>query len=426
MRCMSRLFQTSRMKIFFRNIHLYLSLAAGLVIFCSCLTGTILVFEKEINHLLYPQRYFVEAKGERLPLSALAQNALKQSPKAKLSSIMVYNEPERAVEINITLPDNKGQKGKSSNDGKETAKQLKAKDNDKSKKPGQGKKPSLTIYVNPYTGDVLGQFNKRKSFLNTVEMLHRFLLAGKDSFGNKIVGISTVIFLFILITGVILWWPKTLNIMRQRMKIKWGGSTKRLTHDLHIVFGFYTSVFLIVIVLTGLIMSFDWANKALYAITASEPSKDLEPPKSKYAAGLRSLPSDQALQAVAVPLKTAAYFTLRVPGDSAGIYTINIQPRGSAENTGDTYYIDQYSGKQLGVSSYQSKSFGQRVRALVKPVHTGSVFGLPTKILSFIVCLLSLIFPVTGVMMWLDRIKKKDKKVRKRRPLPVDKIVLAH
>lgn len=404
------------MKVFFRTIHLYLSLAAGLVIFCSCLTGTILVFEKEINHLLYPERYFVTAKGERLPLSTLTGSALKQVPKAKLNSLIVYTDPERSVEINITMPDEKGAKEKRGNAPDETAKEHNGKVNDKGKKPRETRKPSLTVYVNPYTGDVLGQFNKRKSFLNTVEMLHRFLLAGKDSIGDKIVGIATFIFLLILITGVVLWWPKTVNIMRQRLAIKWGGSTKRLTHDLHIVFGFYTSLFLIVIVLTGLVMSFDWANKALYAITASKPAKDIDPPKSAYSPGLASLPAEQALKLIAPQLKNAAYYNLRLPTDSNGIYTINIQQKGSAENTGDTYYINQYTGKNERSILYKSKSLGQRVRALVKPVHTGSVYGLPTKIISFIICLLSLIFPVTGVMMWLNRIKKKSKKIRKKRP----------
>ena len=395
------------MKVFFRTIHLYLSLAAGIVIFCSCVTGTMLVFEKEIEHSLHPKRYYVEPQQTRMPLAQLINAALKQAPKAKFVSAMVYNDARRTVEIGVMVPEKKDKKERPVQTSKSKPAGAQGK-TDKGAK--EGGKPNLTVFVNPYTGQVTGEYNRRQSFLFSVEMLHRFLLAGKDSAGDWIVGISTLLFLFILITGVILWWPKTKNIMRQRLKIKWDGSTKRLVHDLHIVTGFYTSVFLIVIVLTGLVMSFKWANQALFAITGSKLVKEQpKSPQSKYKVGAVALIVDAALQNVAAITQGAEYYTVRVPGDSTATYSINILPKGAIENTADTYYVDQYSGALAGAQMFAAKSLGQRVRALVKPVHTGSVYGLPTKIVSFVVCLLSLIFPVTGVMMWLNRIKKKKK-----------------
>ena len=404
------------MKVFFRTIHLYLSLAAGIVILCSCITGTMLVFEKEINHALHPQRYEVKPQGNRLPLAELKKLALKQVPKAKLVSIIVYTDPQRSVEMGAIFPEKKG-KG-----DKEKAGQPKeaGKANAKDKPKGKGKeneKATTVIYVNPYTGQVIDQFSKRQSFLFTVEMLHRFLLAGKDSAGDMIVGLSTLFFLFILITGVILWWPKTKNIMRQRLKIKFNGSGKRLTHDLHIVTGFYTSVFLIIIVLSGLVMSFIWSNKAFYAITGSELKKE-EPktPQSVYQAGIKPLSIDAALESVAGQVSTAQSYNIRTPRDSAGTYTINILQKGAMEAASDNYSIDQYNGKIVASQLFADKSLGQRVRSYVKPVHTGSVYGISTKILSFIVCLLACIFPVTGVMMWLNRIGKKKTKGKIKRP----------
>jgi len=396
------------MKVFFRTIHLYLSLAAGIIIFCSCFTGTMLVFEKEIQHTLYPRRYYVEPQDQRMPLATLVSGALKQVPKAKLSSVMVYDDPERSIEIGVLVPE----KGGKTNAGKTAGHTEKGKASNghtvSSKKPKGDEKPNITLFINPYTGQVIEQFSRKDSFLYSVEMFHRFLLAGKDSAGDMVIALSTLLFLFILITGVILWWPKTKKIMRQRLKIKWGGSTKRLTHDLHIVTGFYTSVFLIIIVLTGLIMTFKWANEALFAITGSKLVKEQpKPPQSVYNAGAAALTIDGALGGIAGAIKTAEYYTIRPPRDSSGTYGISVLPKGAIETTSDTYYIDQYSGQLAGSQTFAGKSLGQRVRALVKPVHTGSVYGLPTKILSFIVCSLSLIFPVTGVMMWLNRTRKK-------------------
>lgn len=393
------------MKVFFRTIHLYLSLAAGIIIFCSCFTGTMLVFEKEIQHTLYPQRYYVKPRGERMPLANLVTGALKQVPKAKLSSVMVYDDPERSIEIGALL----SEKGAKKNAGKVA--EHTGKENEHAagnKKPKGDEKPNLTLFVNPYTGAVIEKFSRKDSFLFSVEMFHRFLLAGKDSAGDMVIAVSTLFFLFILITGVILWWPKTKKIMRQRLRIKWEGSTKRLTHDLHIVTGFYTSVFLIIIVLTGLIMTFKWANVALFAITGSKLVKEQpKQPQSVYSPNVAPLTIDAALKGIAETIKTAEYYTVRLPRDSSGTYSINVLSKGSIETASDTYYVDQYSGRLAGSQTFASKSLGQRVRALVKPVHTGSVYGLPTKIISFVVCSLSLIFPVTGIMMWLNRTRKK-------------------
>lgn len=400
------------MKVFFRTIHLYLALAAGLVIFCSCLTGTILVFEKEIDHTLHRERYYVKTGGNRLPLSQLVAAASKRMPKAKVASVMVYNDPERAVEIGV-MP--AGKKGKKDGDkpSSKTEKVAGGKEHGANeKKEKKPEKATTTIFVNPYTAQVTGQYSRKDSFLFSVEMFHRFLLAGKDSAGDMIVGISTLLFLFILVTGVILWWPKTKAIMRQRFKIKWDGSGKRLTHDLHVVTGFYTSLFLIITVLTGLIMSFKWANDALFIITGSKQVKEQpKAPLSAYSPGVKALTLDTALQRLAAYTNTAEYYNIRIPADTLGTYSINVLPKGAIESTADTYYIDQYSGKISGMLTFASKSLGQRARALVKPIHTGAIYGLPTKIISFIVCGLSLIFPVTGAMMWLSRIKKKKAKV---------------
>jgi uncharacterized iron-regulated membrane protein len=413
------------MKILFRNIHLYLSLATGIVIFCSCLTGTIMVFEEEIEHALHHNRYYAKPNSPRLPLANLVFNAIKEVPKAKLANVKVYAEANRTVEIGLIVPEKKGGKGedKEHRPDQNQAKNEHGNDRHQPEKTSaeaaiKGKKteegggrPNLTVFVNPYTGKVIDQVNRRKTFFFTVEMLHRFLLAGKDSIGNKLVGISTLFFLVILLTGVILWWPKNKKIMRQRLRYKWTGGWKRLTHDLHIVTGFYTSLFLLVIVFTGLIMSFKWANQALFAITGSKMVLEQpKPPVSVVQAGFAPLSVDQVLSKNAREIENAASYTVRSPKDSSAAFAINILPKGAVVTTADTYFIDQYSGKVISVQKFADKSAGQRARAFVKPIHTGSVYGLPTKIISFVVCLLSLIFPVTGVMMWLNRIKKKPAK----------------
>jgi len=347
-----------------------------------------------------------------MALANLIPGALKQVPKAKLSSVIVYNDPERAIEIAIIVPEKKNKKGAGAAIP-EADKGKKAAGYDL-KKPKTDERSNLTLFVNPYTGQVLDQFNRRQTFLYKVEMFHRYLLGAKNSVGDWVISLSTFFFLFILITGVILWWPKTKKIMKQRLKIKWGGSTKRLVHDLHIVTGFYTSVFLIVVVLTGLTMTFKWANATLFALIGSKVvGKELPKPLlSIYKPDAVALSPETALSGMGEILTNASYYSVRLPRDSSATYTVSVWSKELIETNADIYYIDQYSGRVAGSVTFASKSLGQRVRAYMKPVHTGAVYGLPTQIITFVVCLVSLIFPVTGVMMWLNRTRKKKPRAK--------------
>jgi uncharacterized iron-regulated membrane protein len=102
-----------------------------------------------------------------------------------------------------------------------------------------------------------------------------------------------------------------------------------------------------------------------------------------------------------------------MPKDSVGAVSSTVLPEGALETAFDTYYIDQFSGKIIGQNKASEKNLGQKIRSYIKPVHTGAVFGMPTKILSFIICLLACTFPITGVIMWLNRLKGEKNKKQK-------------
>lgn len=390
------------MKVFFRNVHLYLALAAGLIIMMSCITGAILVFEDELEQQFHHERYFVQQQVEKLPLQQLVNTALKSEGKGKLASVKVYSDPARSVEVAVVKAKKKDTKEKSAKKGKA---------GEKEKAP----KPDVYVYVNPYTGKIVDTYKVQDSFFWQVEQLHRFLLAGPNSIGKTIVGLSTLSFLIITVTGIVLWWPKNKKILMQRLKFKTDGSFKRLNHDLHIVTGFYTSVLMIVIIVTGLTMVFSWASSGIYVFTGTSP-KVPEPPVSVYQKGKKAASLDVVMNSISLKGKPVEFYNIRAPRDSAGIFSVQVLPEGRLETGIDLYYIDQYSGALEGSLLYADKNTGQKVKTYMRPIHTGEVFGLPTKILNFILCFLTFSFPVTGVIMWLNRIKKsKNKKPKNKR-----------
>jgi uncharacterized iron-regulated membrane protein len=79
------------------------------------------------------------------------------------------------------------------------------------------------------------------------------------------------------------------------------------------------------------------------------------------------------------------------------------------ETATDVLYLDQYSGNVLGQYLYSDRNLGAQVRATFRPVHVGSIWGTTSKIIALIVCILGTTFPVTGVIMWINRTRKKKK-----------------
>lgn len=391
------------MKVFFRRIHLYLSLAAGLVILVCCLTGAILVFQKELEQLFNKERYYVAASGNRLSLDSVAANVKKKYPDVKINGMKVYTAAERTIEVNVSRAEKKEK-------GQQHGPAPKADGKPKTENRGEARAPTLTAFVNPYTGAVIALNNPREGFFYTTLALHRWLLGSNSGIGKYITGISTLLFLFILITGIILWWPKTKRILAQRLKVKWDGGWKRLNHDLHIVFGFYSAIFLFIFAFTALAWSFEWFNKGIYKVTSSS-MKPPEQPKSIYSDSLKKINYDAALLSAQEHVVDVEFLNITMPKDSVGAVTVaSLSKQAPHETATDALYLDQYTGKMLGSYLFAERNLGARVRATFRPVHVGSIWGTPSKIIALIVCLLGVTFPITGYIMWINRTRKKSKK----------------
>lgn len=427
------------MKVFFRNIHLYLSLVSGLIIAVVCLTGGVLVFEKELEQAWHPERYFVQpAATAALPLARLQEAVKAYKADAKITGVKVYADPARTVEFSLAgAPGGPGgERGGKPGEIRPEARPAGPRGENREGKgsEGKGRKGEKggkgggeggrgpTVFVNPYTAAVTGELNYRETVFFTMMALHRGMVGG--AIGKLVVGVSTVMFLFIIGTGIVLWWPATRKAVRQRLQVKWSGGWKRLNHDLHIVLGFYSALFLFVFAFTGLAWSFEWFNKGIFTLTNS-PMERPEPPVSAAPVAVapeiaaapaapQSLTADAALARARQLAPTAVYYALQLPKEStASIKVATLRPAATYENATDEVYLDQYSGQVLRTQTYEQRNLGQRVRGLFKPVHTGAIFGWPSKIISLVVCLLGFTFPITGVIMWLNRLKKGRKKLRR-------------
>jgi uncharacterized iron-regulated membrane protein len=402
----------SLMKVFFRNIHLYLGLAAGLVIAIVCFTGAMLEFEKEAQSFIYAERFNVAVGPKRVPVEDLLGALKKLVPSARVTSVKIYGDPTRSVEINYTEGGGGGKSGGRRASDASVPQGSAARRSPAGVGEGRGGEArpagateNRVAYADPYTGAIIGLHSSRSPFFATMFSLHRWLLMGDT--GKLIVGISTICFLFILITGIILWWPKNKRILRQHLKLRLGAGWKRINHDLHIVIGFYTSIVLFAIAFTGLAWSFRWFNDGIYWATGSKVEQP-KPPLSKVVEGAAPVTVDRVHEIAGREIPGAEYYTITRPRESDGAFRVTVMPKDAAhERAYDQLYIDQYSGAPISTIRYGDQSLGQRVRTTFYPIHVGSIGGLPGRVLAFLCCLAGFTFPITGTILWINRLRTK-------------------
>ena len=137
-------------------------------------------------------------------------------------------------------------------------------------------------------------------------------------------------------------------------------------------------------------------------------------PKSNVIANSKRVSFDEALAAGKTVYPDAAFYNIAMPKDSAEAVNVTALNKNALhESATDAVYIDQYSGEVLSTMKFSERSLGARVRSTFKPVHTGSIWGTPSKIIAFIVCLLGVTFPITGVTMWINRTRRKKRMINK-------------
>lgn len=360
-------------------LHLWLGIGSGLVVLTVALTGSILVFEKELEPRLSPTFSYVEvpANAKAAPLETLTNTVFTRYNDYKLREIIIEPAASRSIIFNIN----------------------------------KGKNDALSVAVNQYTGQIIKAVDEEGRFFAVVLNLHRYLCMGTA--GKVITGISCSIFLLMVITGIVLWWPKR-NSRKQRMRVKWNASWKRLNWDLHAVLGFYVHIIIFLVALTGLTWAYKWANDLIFYAFDGKPQKKMTAPKTP---ALNTAPTaylthimhstDSILNYTGpVRIRFAEKKNFVERKDQA-ITVIKRNDDAAIDNIASTLYFDPGTGRLVQARLYENESRGMKVRRLVYPIHTGSLLGWPTKLLALVAALVAASLPVTGLYIWLNRKKKK-------------------
>ena len=275
-------------------------------------------------------------------------------------------------------------------------------------------------YVNPYSGKVLKVYDEKNGFFNIVKSIHwSFLL--KESWGKYVVGIPVLIFLFMLISGIVLWWPKNRAARKQRFSFKWKETTswKRKNYDLHSILGFYTSVFALISAITGLFYAF-FAVQALIYFTFSGGSTvypDFSHITTQASVQQRTETTlDRIIQTVREKHPDSYMFSVdlghpHIDDHEHPNFSVYVKHLSYSYHKNASLIFDENSGELLHTHDHENKNFGEKVIAANYDLHVGSILGLPTKIIACIISLLCASLPVTGFLIWWGRRKKSKNKL---------------
>lgn len=373
-------------------LHRWLGLITGLVVLILSITGCLFVFHQEISDWVRHDTFYadeVPVNQQPLPVAELQEKAAQKLDVDHLpSGLTTYKDPEQnwSALLYSYQPDAWTYFGMA----------------------GEFK----TVYINPYNGEVEGIVNEKKDFFQIVKGIHWSLLLATP-IGQPIVVWSTVVFIILLITGLILWWPKKWNRAgkQKSFKIKWGSTWRRINYDLHNVLGFYFLIISLIIAFTGLYWYFPFAQKSLHFLGTGEYK--LPPgPTEKITSMLQSdssttSPLDAAYSKAWSEYPKAYSISLTAPTDSQATISAAVRP------DGETYYgrsyleLDQYTAEILDERSYDDKNAGEKLLAMNYDIHVGAIGGLPGKIIAFFASLVCASLPITGFIIWFDRERRK-------------------
>ena len=343
------------------RLHLIVALAAGAFVIVLGATGSIMAFETELDHLLHRRLWHVVPQGSPRSLAALGESAAASQNGEAPTGYALSTSPDLAYQVLF--------RGRS-------------------------------VFVDQYSGAVLGVRPAGPDFLSRVHQLHlRLLIQNPSDTGKTIVKWTGLALLFLLVSGMYLWWPA------KRMAIRSTPGTRRWWFDVHNAVGIWSFVFVAVVTLTGLAIGFeDLFVPLVYRVTASAPVAMYTrlAPFKVVPAGSPITP-DRAVAIARDALPGASPISVNVPSPT-GVYTISARfPEDLTPGGRSRIFIDQYSGAVLLAEGSRTAPAGSRVITLNRALHTGDVFGMPTKMLMSLASVAVIAQLISGLVYWLRK-----------------------
>jgi len=355
--------------------HLPVGVLAGLVILNMCVTGVLLTYEKQITSWADTRGYRSAppaTQTQHLSIETLITKA-RDARGANPTSITLKADPAAPAEIGF---------------GRET-----------------------TLFVNPYTGAILGEGSQRvRSFFRGVTEWHRWLGANGDNrnVARAITGACNLGFLFLVSSGFFLWWPRKWNRKSLR-NVTWfrrGLPSKARDFNWHNTIGFWSAVPLFIIVLSAVVISYSWAGNLVYRVageTPPAPRPNQQAPASPSNTTVNNV--DAAWLRAEQQVTDWRSLTLQLPAAESAPLTFNIDSgTGGQPQKRSQLVLDRSTGDVVRWEPFSTYTRGRQLRSILRFAHTGEVAGVFGQTLAGLVSIGGAVLVVTGLALATRRL----------------------
>lgn len=383
--------------------HLYAGVLFAPLLVLLAITGSVYLFKAEIENVLYADYYEVQSQEERVAVSEQLSEVNRLYPEGIVTAYRPGENESRSSEVTVEA------------DGM-----------------------SMTVFIDPYTGESLGELNNDDRIMDKIEEIHGELMAG--TLGDRIVELAASWAVVLIVTGLFLWFPKKMNGAGGVLfpRLRQGPKIRR--RDLHAVPAFWLSAGLLFLIMTGLPWSGFWGTNFQAMVTntgegyppsvwiGDAPKSDVETQdiaEVPWAAETLDVPLSSVQGLVPLPLDKVVEIADRegihpsylvfIPQEPEGVYTLSVFPPKAQDEA--TMHIDQYSGAVLADYRYDNYGIIGKVVAWGITLHKGSQFGLLNQLISLFICLGIVFVAVSGVYLWWKRKPKKGMGAPKAPPL---------
>ncbi|EKN45029.1 MULTISPECIES: PepSY-associated TM helix domain-containing protein [Pseudomonas syringae group] len=382
--------------------HFYAGLFVAPFMILLSLTGMIYLFKPQLDNLMYSDLLSVTPAHHQINADELQHRVLSTYPQAAISKYFPPVSAEGSAQFVIL------------DEGRE-----------------------VNVFIDPYRGEILGTQDAKQNLQAIARALHGELMIG--TVGDRLIELAAGWGIMLVISGLYLWWPRGSRVAG----VLWPRLTARgrvLWKDLHAVTGFWGSLILLFMLLSGMTWTGMWGKQYAAVWNTFPAAMWTDVPKSTQMAGELNTASAQtvpwAMENTPMPQSTGEHaehmhqhgmsagpaapkislqqvvdiatakgiapgYSITAPKTAEGVFTVSVfadDPRNDA-----TLHIDQYSGKVLADVGWQDYSLVSRATEMGVMLHEGKFFGWINQVLIFLACLMILLSAVSGLVTWWKR-----------------------
>jgi uncharacterized iron-regulated membrane protein len=359
--------------------HLPVGVVAGIVILIMCVTGVLLSYEKQIISWADTRGYRSApptAETKHLPIETLISKA-RENRGANPTAVILKSDPAAPAEIAF---------------GRET-----------------------TLFANPYTGAILGEGSpKTRAFFRGVTDWHRWLGAKGDkrNVARAITGACNLGFLFLVMSGFYLWWPRNWNLKALR-NVTWfrrGLPSRARDFNWHNVIGFWSAGPLFIVVLSAVVISYTWAGNLVYRVVGETPpapraANQPQPGNRDSAAQVGFDSLNSAWARAEQQVSDWQSISLQLPTAAAAPLTFNIdRGNGGQPQKRGQLVLDRASGEVVRWEPFSTYTRGRQLRSILRFAHTGEVLGPVGQTIAGLVSTGGAFLVITGLALAIRRL----------------------